>query len=195
MPVRESSSSTSSAGIVPGVRAVEVAEVVVPGDLAAEQRALGAHARLEEGVADAVDVGRAAGARDGVGHRARGAHVVEDRLRRGVLAQQRLGEQRGEEVAVDERAGVVDEEAAVGVAVPGDAEVGAGVAHLLDDQLAVLRQQRVGLVVGEVAVGRPVGLDQLEVQALEQRPDHRAGHPVAAVEDDLQRRSIDARGR
>ncbi len=60
-------------------------------------------------------------------------------------------------------------------------------AHALDDQLAVLRQQRVGLVVGEVAVGRPVGLDQLELEALEQRPDHRAGHAVAAVENDLQR--------
>ena len=40
------------------VGAVEVAEVVVAGDLAAEQRALLAHARLEEGVADAVDVRR-----------------------------------------------------------------------------------------------------------------------------------------
>ena len=69
-----------------------------------------------------------AGARDGVGHRPGGAHVVEDRLGAGgvrSLAQQRLGQQRGEEVAVDELARVVDEEAAVGVAVPGDPEVGA----------------------------------------------------------------------
>ncbi len=54
-------------------------------------------------------------------------------------------------------------------------------------QLAVLRQQRVGLVVGEAAVGRPVGLDQLELEALQQRADHRPGHAVAAVDDDLQR--------
>jgi hypothetical protein len=46
----------------------------------------------------------------------------------------RLGQQRGEEVAVDERAVVVDEEAAVGVAVPGDAEVGALRAHLSIDE-------------------------------------------------------------
>ena len=52
-------------------------------------------------------------------------------------------------------------------------------------KLPVLGQQRVGLVVGEVAVGRPVGLEQLQVQALEQRPDHRAGHAVAPVEHDL----------
>ena len=156
----------------------------MPRDLAAEQRALRAHPRLEERVADAVDVRDAARARDRVGDRPRGAHVVQDRLARAgpTLAQQRLGQQRREEVPVDERAGVVDEEAAVGVPVPGDPEVGAGLAHLLDDERAVLGQQRVGLVVGEVAVGHPVGLDQIEAEPLEQRPDHRAGHAVAAVD-------------
>ena len=48
-------------------------------------------------------------------------------------------------------------------------------------------QQRVGLVVGEVPVGRPVGLDQLESEITEDRPDHRPGHPVAAVDHDLER--------
>ena len=96
------------------------------------------------------------------------------------------GEQRGEEVAVDEVAGVVDEEAAVGVAVPGDPEVGALVEHPIDHELAILRQQRVRLVVGELAVRDPVGLDQLEPEPLEQRADHRPGHPVAAVEHHLQ---------
>ena len=118
-----------------GVGVVEVGEVVVAGDLAAEDAALVAHARLEERVADAVDVRacrrpprrcRRPRARRG---RRRGSSAP------GLLRQQRLGEQRGEEVAVDERARVVDEEAAVGVAVPGDAEVGALVAHLVDDEL------------------------------------------------------------
>ena len=105
----------------------------------------------------------------------------------GDLLEHRRGQQRGEEVAVHELAGAVDEEAAVGVAVPGDPEVGAGLAHLGDDELAVLGQQRVGLVVGELAVGLPVGLDQLERQRAQDRADHRAGHAVAAVEHDLQR--------
>ena len=86
-----------------GVGAVEVVEVVVAGDLAAEGRAQLAHARLEEGVAHAVHVGVAAGALDHVAHGARGAHVVEDR-RAGLLAQDRLGEQRGQEVAGHELA-------------------------------------------------------------------------------------------
>ena len=53
----------------------------------------------------------------------------------GCFSSTERGEQRGEEVAVDELAGVVDEEAAVGVAVPGDAELGALGAHLVDDEL------------------------------------------------------------
>ena len=61
-----------------------------------------------------------------------------------------------------ELAGVVDEEAAVGVPVPGDPEVGALLAHLLDDEAPVLLQQRVGFVVGEVPVRCPVGLHQIE---------------------------------
>ena len=42
----------------------------------------------------------------------------------GILQQERLGEQGGDEVARDELAGAVEEEAAVGVAVPGDPGVG-----------------------------------------------------------------------
>ncbi len=103
-----------------------------------------------------------------------------------IFREQRLGQQRREEVAVDEPAGLVDEETAVGIAVPGDPQVGAGGEHSVDDELAVLREQRVGLVLGEVPVGRPAGLDQLEPEVLQQRSGDRPGHPVAAVDDDLQ---------
>ena len=72
------------------------------------------------------------------------------------------GEQRGEEVAVDELAVAVDEEAAVGVAVPRDPEVGALAEDLVDHEAAVLGQERVRLVVGELAVGLPVAGHQLE---------------------------------
>ncbi len=52
---------------------------------------------------------------------------------------------------------------------------------------SVLRQQRVGLVVGEGPVGRPVRGDEIEPEPLQQRADHRARHAVAAVDDDAQR--------
>ena len=124
----------------------------MPGHLAPEQRALRAHTRLEERVPHAVDVSGAPGVRDGVGDRAGGAHVVEDRLV-GLVRQQRLRQQRGEEVAVHEAPGVVDEEAAVGIPVPRNPEVGAAGGARSTIAPPVLWQQRIGLVVGEAAVG------------------------------------------
>src|SRR3954451_15289429 len=93
------------------VGVVEVVEVVVAGDLAAEDRALVAHAGLEERVPDAVGVGGAAGGAHDVRDRARRAHVVEDRIRpTRPLGEQVLGEDGSQEVPVDEASGVVDEE-------------------------------------------------------------------------------------
>ena len=157
-----------------GVGVVVVGEVVVAGHLAAEQPALAAHALLEEGVPDAVEQGHAAVRRDHVGHGAAGAQVVED-LRAGVLDQESLGEQRGDEVAGHELAVLVDEEAAVGVAVPGDAEVGLLGHDALADLAAVLLEQRVGLVVGERAVHLEVHLDAVERRALEHERRELAG--------------------
>ena len=72
----------------------------------------------------------------------------------GVLQQERLGEQRRDEVAGDELAAAVDEEAAVGVAVPGDADVGLLPDDFGGDVAPVLLDERVGLVVRERAVDR-----------------------------------------
>ena len=114
------------------------------------------------------------------------AHVVDDR-RAGNLLEHRLGEKRGDEVARDELAGVVDEEAAVGVAVEGDAEVGLLLQDFGHDELAVLGQKRVRLVVGEAAVGLEETGHRLDRQALEDRREHRSGHPVGGVDHDAQR--------
>ena len=87
-----------------------------------------------------------------------------------ILAHQRLGEHRGQEVAVDEPARVVNEETAVGVSVPGDPEIRSLPHHLGHDEFAVLRQQRVRPMVRELAIRLPVRLAELESEALEQRP-------------------------
>ena len=107
-----------------GVGLGEVAEVVVRRDLAGEDGVLGAHALLDEGVADAAHERRPARTLDRLRHGPARTHVVEDLLAR-MLGQDRLGEERGHEVARNELARVVDEEAAVGVAVVRDTEVGA----------------------------------------------------------------------
>ena len=59
---------------------------------------------------------------------------------------------------------LVDERGAVGVAVEGDAEVGAGLAHLGAEVAQVLELQRIGLVVGEGAVELEVERHELDVQ-------------------------------
>ena len=94
------------------------------GHLAREQRVLLPHPVLDEGVADAVDERDPARLLDRARHGPARADVV-DHLRARLLREHRLREERGDEVAGDELARVVDEEAAVGVAVVGDAEVGA----------------------------------------------------------------------
>ena len=87
-----------------------------------------------------------------------------------------------------ELAGVVDEEATVGVAVVGDPEAGSLRSGLLDDEGAVLREQRIRLVVRERAVGLEVALDHVELREPRQhRRKHRPRHPVRRVDDDPQR--------
>ena len=104
-----------------------------------------------------------------------------------MLDQERLGQQRRDEVAGDELAAAVDEEAAVGVAVPRDADVGLLGDHALDDVAAVLLDERVGLVVRERAVDleaqprRPAG------QPVEEPRRDQAAHAAAGVEHDVER--------
>ena len=112
------------------------------------------------------------------------------------MAISRVGDQRRDRAGADRLAALVDDEAAVGVAVEGEPDVGA----VLDDrplQVAqVLRLQRVGLVVRERAVELEVQRYDVQRQRRAARrravaePDGRDGvaaHAVAGVHDHLQR--------
>ncbi len=67
-------------------------------------------------------------------------------------------------------------------------EVGIVRGRRAHDELAVLREQRVRLVVRERAVGLEVAAHDLDArQPLEDRRQHHAGHPVGRVDDDPQR--------
>src|SRR5207302_5380697 len=129
----------------------EVAEVIVAGNLAAECRAFLAHAVLDEGMPDSIDERQAARALDRLGNRPARAQVVDD-LRPRLLFENRFREQRRREIAGDEFAHVVDEETAIAVAVERNTEIGALVERLADDELAVLREQWIGLVVRERSI-------------------------------------------
>ncbi len=94
------------------------------------------------------------------------------------------GDQRGEHRRADQLAALVDDEAAVGVAVEGQPEVGAGLADRGLQVDEVGRLDRVGLVVREGAVELEVERHDVEVEPAEHRGRGVPGHPVAGVDDD-----------
>ena len=89
-------------------------------------------------------------------------------------------------VALDERALRVEEEAAVVVAVPGDADIGAGLLERLERRAAVFLEHRVRHAVRERAVGFVAHLDELERQVRLELVDREPRAAVARVDHDLE---------
>ena len=145
-----------------------------------------AHLRLDDGVAGLGPYGLAALALDELGERLGADGAVEDRRPR-LLLQHVLGDEGGRQVAGDGRALLVDDKAAVGVAVEGDPEVGALGDDALLQLLDVLGLYGVRGMVREGAVELEVHRHVLEREALEDGRDHLAGHAVAGVDHDLER--------
>ena len=115
-----------------------------------------------------------------VSHGPARADVVDDLLARRPR-EHGLGEKRSGEVTRDELARVVDEEAAVGVAVVCDSEVGVLLHDLRHDELAILREERVRLVVREGSVGFEVAAHDVELrQAFENAGSMAPAMPFAA---------------
>ena len=104
----------------------------------------------------------------------------------GMLQEKRFGQQRRDEVAADELAGAVDEEAAIGVAVPGDADVGLLGDDALDDVAAVFLDERVGLVIGKPAVDLEAEARRLAGEAIEELRRDEPAHAAAGVEHDVE---------
>ncbi|CCK15078.1 conserved hypothetical protein [Cronobacter universalis NCTC 9529] len=120
--------------------------------------------------------------------------IVND-LRAGVFFEERFGQQTDNVVALDKLPGFVEQEAAVEIAVKGDAHIRAMFDNRVAGVVAALRQQRVRNTVREVAVRGVVNLNELHrhVQRLKARFDgvhHRAGCAVAGVNHKLQRREV-----
>ena len=105
----------------------------------------------------------------------------------GCLAQLAGGHQGGDRAGRHRLAALVDDEAAVGVTVEGQPDVGAGAPHLRLQVDQVGRIQRVRLVVREAAVELEVQLLDADRQAVEHGGHRVAGHPVAGVDHDVQR--------
>ena len=136
---------------------------------------------------------RAAVLPDHLGHRLRADQVV-DPARAGVLVEDRGGSMA---VVVPDTgcAWSSTRNTAVGVAVEGQADVGAGLEHPGLEVLQVLGLDRVGRVVGERAVELAEQDLEVERQALEHLGHDQPAHAVGRVGHDLQRPQGDRRRR
>jgi len=137
-------------------------------------------------VTHAVHQRRAAIARDDVFHGVAGAQVVDDRRARR-LQQKRLGQERGDEISRDELAGPVDEEAAIGIAVPRDADIGLFGDDALHDVAPILLDEGIGLVVRKAPVDLEAETRGPAGEALEQFRRDEAAHAAAGIEHDVER--------
>src|SRR5581483_2376461 len=124
--------------------------------------------RLDERVPDAGTQRLAAVLAHDLRYRRRRDQVVDDRAAR-VLGQLPRGHQRGDRARGHRIAELVDDEAPVGVAVEGQADVRAVLLYRLLQVDEVLRLQRVRLVVGEGAVELEVHRDDRQRQRVELR--------------------------
>ena len=107
-----------------------------------------------------------------------------DHRRAGLTGQLAGGDQAGQHRRADDRAALVDDEAAVGVAVERQPDVGAGLPHLGLQVGHVRRLDRVGLVVREGAVELVVHRRDVEVEVAEHGRCGVPGHPAVGVHDD-----------
>ena len=121
------------------------------------------------------------------------ARIVDDRSA-GATLEQRLGQQADQVIPLDEAPRLVKEEAAVEIAVPGDADVRACSSDRLGRDLPVLRQQRVGDATGDIAVGLVQHLDEVKREVRLEQIDHLPRPAVARIAHDrerFQQRTVD----
>src|SRR5215212_7282248 len=144
------------------------------------------HLGLDDGVAGLGPYRLAALALDELGE-GFGADGAVEYSRTRLLLEHVLRYEGGRKVARDGRSLLVDDEAAVRVAVEGDPEVRALGDHPFLQLLDVFRLYRVRWMVGEGAVELEVHRHVFEREALEDGRDHLACHPVARVDHDLER--------
>ena len=112
--------------------------------------------------------------------------IVDDR-RAAILLQKGAREQAHDVIPVDEAPLFVEEEAAVEIAVEGDAQVGARKPHRAACHFAILFEHRVRHAVREVAVGFVMDLGEAERQLFREQVERDAGAAIAAVADDRER--------
>jgi len=113
------------------------------------------------------------------------ARVVND-LRPGIPGQEGLGEQADDIVSLDELPLLVEQEAAVEIAIPGNTQRGAVGQHRFARGTAVLGEQRIGDAMREAAIGIVIEPGDGKRQLLCEQVDDWPGTAVAGIDHDLQ---------
>src|SRR2546428_773903 len=157
---------------------VVLGEEHVATDLAAEEDPLLAHLALEVRVPRLPHHGHATVRPDVVDQRLRGLHV-EDVLGARVALQEVAGEQDQDEIGLVTAAALVHDAHAIGVAVVGDAEIGADLDDSGLEVHDVRRVLRVGEVMGEAAVRLAVELNDPTPDAAQELRRVEPGDAVA----------------
>ncbi len=155
--------------------------------LATVDRVLRAHALLDERMTGLGLHRRATQSRhdiDGIPGQTR---IVNDALP-GMLEQKRFGQETNDVIALDELTGLVEQEAAVEIPVPGHPQVGTMGGDRVTGGGTIFLEQRIGHAMRKIAIGIVVDLDELEGQMGFERVDHLAGPAIAGIDHDTQRR-------
>ena len=95
-------------------------------------------------------------------------------------------EQADQVIAFDKAAVVVEQEATVKVAIPGDTEICAMPFYCIDGYVAPFGKQGVGDAIWKIAIGLMLNFDELEGQMLFKQVDHRPRHAVAGIDHYLE---------
>ena len=176
-----------------GIGVEVVAEVEVAGELAAEDRVLLGQHGLHEHVPDAAAIRHAAGLEDVLADGLRGTQVVDDGGALARLFDEIRGENGGEVVAADDGAVLIDDNAAVRVAVVAEAAIRADGDDLLLELSEVAGHEGIGIVDELALAVVEVDLDDLEARHRPERGffaedhrDHGSGHAIGGVDDDLE---------
>ena len=104
-----------------------------------------------------------------------------------MVAQHCRGDHADEVVAFDEFAAMVVEEAAVEIAVPGNAEIGARLAHGGAGAQALFRQKRVRDAVRQARIGFVIEAHEFEGQVRLEHVEDWPGAAIAGMDHDLHR--------
>src|SRR5690606_5241040 len=108
-------------------------------------------------------------------------------FRAGLLAQEGFSQHADDVVTLDELAVLIEEKAAIEIAIPGDTQISVMRFYGINRRRAIFFQQRIRNTVREFAIRLVMHLDEFERQKFFDTIDHQTGAAIAGIDDNFQR--------